>query len=568
MSLKISRNLSLPDEAVTQTFAILAKRGVGKTYTASVMVEEMLKANLPVVVLDPIGVWWGLRSSADGKKPGLPITIAGGDHADVPITPDNGEILANLVVDEKISIVIDLSHFRKGEQTRFVTDFAETLYHRNRTALHVIADEADAFAPQRPFGNEARMLGAMEDLVRRGRARGIGMTLITQRPSVLNKNVLTQVEVIIALRLIAPQDRKALDEWVKIHAEEEQRQEFEKSLPSLEIGEAWFWSPGWLDLFQRVKVRKRETLDSSSTPKAGQTRVEARNLADVDLDKIRSQLAETIAKVEADDPKALKRRIIELERQLSKREPQIEVREVEVQIIPDEQIQALTKATLDMQNASDKIIDTVNAARNNGLKHRPPKDYPEPSFASPTANKTPEVVDLPKAPETQMDDGKVSNYAKSLLETLAARYPMKMTRSQISVQSGRKPRSSAFASAMKELVSRGYINKVNNQFEITDKGSEIAGIGAPTEVALRTPEETRQMWLNALPSYESDLLRKLIEFYPASLTRDELSKYTGRSLTSSAFHSSISSLLKNDLIDNSNGEVRASDNLFTDGAKA
>ncbi len=60
--LHIGPGLRLPPEAVTETFAIVAKRGVGKTYTAAVMVEEMVKAALPVVVVDPIGVWWGLRS--------------------------------------------------------------------------------------------------------------------------------------------------------------------------------------------------------------------------------------------------------------------------------------------------------------------------------------------------------------------------------------------------------------------------------------------------------------------------------------------------------------------------
>lgn len=37
MSLRIASNLTLPPEACTQTFAILAKRGAGKTYTAAVM---------------------------------------------------------------------------------------------------------------------------------------------------------------------------------------------------------------------------------------------------------------------------------------------------------------------------------------------------------------------------------------------------------------------------------------------------------------------------------------------------------------------------------------------------
>lgn len=71
--LRIAKNLILPREAVTQTFSILTKRGVGKTYTVLVMVEEFLKSRLRVVVADPVGVCWGLRASADGKGPGLPL---------------------------------------------------------------------------------------------------------------------------------------------------------------------------------------------------------------------------------------------------------------------------------------------------------------------------------------------------------------------------------------------------------------------------------------------------------------------------------------------------------------
>jgi DNA helicase HerA-like ATPase len=77
-----------------------------------------------------------------------------------------------------------------------MTPFLETLYRLNREAMHLFVDEADSIAPQKPFGEEARMLGAMEDVVRRGGIRGIGTTLITQRPAVINKNVLTQCEIL------------------------------------------------------------------------------------------------------------------------------------------------------------------------------------------------------------------------------------------------------------------------------------------------------------------------------------------------------------------------------------
>jgi len=207
--LHIGPGLRLPPEAVTETFAIVAKRGVGKTYTAAVMVEEMVKAALPVVVVDPIGVWWGLRSSADGKGPGLAVTILGGEHGDLPLEEGAGAVVADFLVDRPAPLVVDVSGFRKGPARRFMTDFLEQLYARNRSPLHVVLDEADEWVPQRPLKGSERLLGACEDLVRRGRARGLGCTLITQRPAVRHKDVLTQAEVLVALRIIGPQDRNA-----------------------------------------------------------------------------------------------------------------------------------------------------------------------------------------------------------------------------------------------------------------------------------------------------------------------------------------------------------------------
>lgn len=94
------------------------------------MVEELLKAGLRTVVVDPVG----LRASADGKRPGLPIVILGGDHGDVPLKLAAGQVIADLVVDEAVSAVLDLAHFRKGEQTGYMTDFVERECHRNRAA--------------------------------------------------------------------------------------------------------------------------------------------------------------------------------------------------------------------------------------------------------------------------------------------------------------------------------------------------------------------------------------------------------------------------------------------------
>ena len=305
--LVLASDLSLPLEAVTETFAILAKRGSGKTYCASVLVEEMLKAGQTVVVADPVGVWWGLRSAADGQGTGLPIVILGGDHGDAPLLTEAGAAVADLAAGERYSLVLDLSHFTPPEQTRFMTAFAERLYRVNRLPLHLVLDEADQFTPQVPEAGQQPLLWAMNRIVRLGRARGLGVTLISQRPAVLAKNVLTQTEVLITLRLTSPQDRKAVEAWVSAHDDRGRRQEMLASLPSLPVGTAWLWSPGWLELLQKVQVRRRETFDSSATPKVsskpgdiipngrGQGRMQPAALALVDLDRLREKLAATEA---------------------------------------------------------------------------------------------------------------------------------------------------------------------------------------------------------------------------------------------------------------------------------
>src|SRR5262249_33468756 len=123
--LHIADGLSLPIEGATQTFAILAKRGVGKSYLGSVIAEEFLKAGQQLLIVDPIGVLWGLRSSADGKSEGYPIVIFGGEHADVPLEETGGRVAADFAIDTGQSAILDLSLLRKGAQVRFMTDFAE-----------------------------------------------------------------------------------------------------------------------------------------------------------------------------------------------------------------------------------------------------------------------------------------------------------------------------------------------------------------------------------------------------------------------------------------------------------
>jgi len=81
---------AIPIAALEQHVAIVGRTGSGKSYAARGAVEALLEEGRQVVVLDPTGVWWELRATAEGG-PGFPVPVIGGDHADVPLPADAGE---------------------------------------------------------------------------------------------------------------------------------------------------------------------------------------------------------------------------------------------------------------------------------------------------------------------------------------------------------------------------------------------------------------------------------------------------------------------------------------------
>lgn len=314
---RISKDLSLPVDAVTQKFALVGRSGSGKSTTAVDLAEEMLKRGYPIAVIDPTGVWWGLQSSADGKSAGHAVVIFGGSHGHVPLEPTAGKIVADFVVNERVPVVLDLSAFGENEMRRFVAEFTKQLYRTNREALHLFVDEADEFAPQSASGGSAADChGAMQNIVRRGRVKGIGVTLITQRSAVIDKSVLYQTECLIAMQLTGPLDQAAVDGWIKFHGTKEEREQIMGSLSRLQTGYGWVYSPAWLKKLTKVHFRQAETFDSRQTPRPGEPQRQPKRVADVDLKRLEKQMAATIEATKANDPKELKKRIAELERQI------------------------------------------------------------------------------------------------------------------------------------------------------------------------------------------------------------------------------------------------------------
>lgn len=522
--LRIAPDLALPLEIVTQKIAIVARTGAGKTYTATVLVEELLAAGRQVVVVDPTGAWWGLRLDADGVSPGLSVPVLGGEHGDLPLQPTAGALVADLLVDEGLSAVLDLSEFSNAEMTRFMTDFAETLYRRNRRPLHLVLDEADMFAPQRPLPESRRMLGAIEKIVRRGRIKGLGVTMVTQRPAVLNKNVLTQAGMLIALQTTGPQDQKAIAEWARAYGTAEQQDALLGSLAALPVGTAWVWSPA-LSLFARVQIRRRRTFDSSATPTVEGTPVQ-RELAPVNLAALGERLAALVDQAEEDDPARLRRRITELERQLAQR-PSPEPERVEVPVLDPVQVERLIRTTDALMGLGGELTAVVRAAM--GQAATAPGDPPPPSThsnKSVTASKqraatpdaAPKVAARPGREPSPEDEAR-------LLSALATFPGEALSRDQMSVLAGLSAADDTLDRLLTLAKRRALVTVQGGALVLTAAGRDRLGSGAP--LPADTAAERRAVWSAHLDGRERRILDELVALHPEQVSVTGLADRTG-----------------------------------------
>lgn len=314
--------VTLPEDAITQGFAILARRRSGKSQLAGVMQEVFCERGDPWVCLDPVSAHWGIRYRDQDERPGAPsgldVLIVGGKQADVALNEHSGGVLAEIIVNTNISCIIDLGDTTLNARQKFVAEFANELYRINTTPRHVFLEEADEFVPQQlEFDNQKLVRGALERLIKGGGGRGIGFTLITQRPASISKKCLTQVDNLFAMRLVGPQDLRAAQDWFEHNVGDKERlREIVASLPSFQPGEAWLLSPDWLGDMTRLQVRRRWTYHAGRTPRRGEQPVEPKR---VELKNVIAQFRTAAERHQfaITEERDLRQRVKELEREVA-----------------------------------------------------------------------------------------------------------------------------------------------------------------------------------------------------------------------------------------------------------
>lgn len=550
----------IPDAALEHHVAILGKTGSGKTVAAKGMVELVLDTGGRCCAIDPTGVWHGLRSNASGKGPGYPVVIFGGPHGDVPLPAHQGEAIAEIIGTSSTSAVIDTSGMKVSERTRFFADFADALVRKNKGPLHLVIDECHVFMPQGRVADpmSGQMLHAANNLVSLGRSRGLRITLISQRPAKVHKDSLTQVETLVAMRLIAPQDRNAVEAWIEDNADDEKGDEIIGSLATLKTGEAWLWAPE-IGVLERVKFPKNRTFDSSRAPDLATGTGPV--LAPINLAAVHERLATIEAETKANDPKALKAEIARLKSEMQK----LSVAKSDSNRHSDADIEAANRsgyqsgyadgwtsakvaaekaaiaATNSIRRAVDDSASDIKAAISSIAPPQELSRYvtrsaaPQPKTQSTGFPKpAPQVNRITAQPVRANGHDELSAPQRRILSSVAFWKSIghdAPTREQVAAVAGYKPSSGGFNNLIGSLKTAGYLDiPMPGRVSLTD--------AAPYDGL--SPEEARDKMLAVLSAPQRKIVDAALGY--ESATRAEIARDTEYSEGSGGFNNLIGSL--------------------------
>jgi len=526
------KNPVLPDAALDADIATIAQKGAGKTYANRGLVERLLATSRRVVVMDPLNSWWGLKARANGK-PGYPVVVVGGPNADLPLDPDQGERLAAAVAAGAWSVVVDVSELRRGEMIRFSTAFLAGLYRLNRDPLWLVLEEADVFAPQQPMGDATRLLHEVDQIARRGRARGFRLWSITQRPAKLHKDVLTQTSTLIMMRIRSPQDRAAAEAWIQGNADAADTKAIVAELASLPVGEGYIWAPD-LSLLKRVKFPPIQTLDTSATPQHGEVRAPIGKLAAGDVEALRMALSADQRVVDDKLDRAPRPNLPGPDALATARaEGRAEGDDAGFRRGHDRGLQlAIHHVDEALQALRTSVFSTLQDLLNEAVGHA---DQGPTTAAEVAPARAPR---RPPSPRATVTVGEVGAGAQRLLSALAGAPAVRMSWTDVCLLAGMSPNAGYTRAAMNELKAHGVVG---------DKPDFGVVLADPTRrETLLDPVDIVQAWSTKLGGAAARILQHLWVVGPQ--TQLQADEQIGLSHNAGYTRSGWKALRKNNLI--------------------
>lgn len=537
------------DDILHERLAIVGGTGSGKSYTARGLAERVLGRGGRLGVIDPTGVWHGLRVRADGR-PGFPVVIFGGERSDVPLLETAGRVIAHAVATTHQSWVIDTAALKtKAAERRFMLDFLDALFETNREDITLIVDEADRFSPQRMSPEVARLHERMEEIVRRGRVKGFTPWLITQRPASLNKDVLSQATAYISMRLTGSHDRKALEDVIEGQADKTTAKAIYDAMPRHKVGSGLVWAPQQ-DILTPVQFPKIQTADTMRAPKPGE-RISDKALPPIDLGKLKEQLATVEAEAKANDPRALKAEVTRLTRELAAK-PRAEAPPGALQAQYEKGYRrGRIEASAELRSIYGDRIREATALLS----------APVPAVAQdvPPAPRQPPPVraaPVPRVPRAAVNGtgGPLPKAERLILTVLAQRQPERVPVDRVAAIAGYSAGGGGFNNSLSALRSKGYIEQ-GHPLMITGEGLEALGDYDP----LPTGPDLLRHWTGRLGKAERSALEAVAEL-GGEASKDRIAQHAGYAVDGGGFNNALSRLRTLGLIEGS-GTLRLHEDL-------
>jgi hypothetical protein len=246
--------MSLPVvELLTGRGFVTGKSGSGKSNTASVICEELLNLNLPLLIVDTDGEYYGLKERYE-------VLHVGADaQCDVEVGPDQAEAIARLALEEHVPVVLDVSGYISGDEGRqLIQDVVRELFVREKRAKQpflLLVEEVHEYLPESGGSDELSEL--LVQVAKRGRKRGLGLCGISQRPAAVDKDFITQCDWLCWHRLTWENDTKVVSRFLD--------SDWADQVEDLDNGQAVLVTD-WDEQVRLAQFRRKDTFDAGATP--------------------------------------------------------------------------------------------------------------------------------------------------------------------------------------------------------------------------------------------------------------------------------------------------------------
>ncbi|MGB2982892.1 MAG: ATP-binding protein [Candidatus Bipolaricaulia bacterium] len=252
-ALNISQDLDLDlEQIIGQCIAILGIRGSGKSNTAGVIFEELLRNNYPMSIVDIEGEYFGLKESYEV------LVVGTGEGVEIEIDADSAGEIAQVSMEQNVPVVLDLSGFLSEERTEVLKAYLSSLWNlagRLRRPYIIGIEEAHEFIPQSVKTELKEMIAR---IALRGRKRGLGGIIVSQRSAKVEKDVLSQAGILFLHRVVHEVDMRVYGELLPWR-----KSEVKEIIGSLDTGDCIYLNG---ESILPIYVRERSTFHAGFTP--------------------------------------------------------------------------------------------------------------------------------------------------------------------------------------------------------------------------------------------------------------------------------------------------------------